>query len=92
MNNKIKWSIGLLALLAVAFFLMRNGNQPGDAGTSQIETTTLETGDINRAVATSGAVRPLITVEVVVLPAASRATAVNWWAPLVAEVLNQVAE
>jgi HlyD family secretion protein len=64
MNNKIKWSIGLLAIMAVVYTLMHNGGQSGTAGTSQIETTQLDMGDITRAVATSGAVRPLITVEV----------------------------
>lgn len=64
MNNKIKWAIGLLAVIAVAFLLIRNGSQSTGDQTIQTETTLLETGDINRAVATSGAVRPLITVEV----------------------------
>jgi HlyD family secretion protein len=64
MNNKLKWAIGLLAVIAVAFLLIRNGDQSTGDQAAQIETTLLETGDINRAVATSGAVRPLITVEV----------------------------
>jgi len=64
MNSKIKWSFGLLAVIIVVFLLMRSGVNPNGAQTPQIETTTLDVGDITRAVATSGAVRPLITVEV----------------------------
>ena len=64
MNNKIKWSFGLLAVIIIVFVLIRNGADPVGAQSPQIETTELDVGDITRAVATSGAVRPLITVEV----------------------------
>lgn len=64
MSNKIKWSIGLLAVVVVAFTLLRNGDDTGNGHSPRIETAQLELGDITRAVATSGAVRPLITVEV----------------------------
>ncbi len=64
MSNKIKWSIGLLAIVLIAFVLLRNGDDSNGGQSPQIETTQLDTGDITRAVATSGAVRPLITVEV----------------------------
>ena len=50
MNNKVKWSLGLMAVLIVAFLLMRNGDQPGDTQSLQIETTELDIGDITRAV------------------------------------------
>ena len=64
MSSRIKWSIGLIVLVIVAFLLLRNGGQNEAAQAADIETTKLDIGDINRAVATSGAVRPLITVEV----------------------------
>ena len=64
MNNKIKWSFGLVAVMVIAYVLMRNGGDPTGTQTPQIETSKLDVGDITRAVATSGAVRPLITVEV----------------------------
>lgn len=64
MNNKIKWSLGLLVVIITVFFLTRTGGQSEGGQSLQIETTKLDVGDINRAVATSGAVRPLITVEV----------------------------
>ena len=50
------------ALAAIAFFW--NGGNPDGSTTLQIETSAIDTGDIVRSVATSGAVRPLITVEV----------------------------
>ena len=64
MNNTIKWSIGLLAVVVVTVALLRNGGESGSAEAASIETARLDTGDIIRSVATSGAVRPLITVEV----------------------------
>lgn len=64
MNNKIKWSLGLIVVAAVMFLLIRNGDQSEGVQAAQIETTRLDIGDVTRAVATSGAVRPLITVEV----------------------------
>lgn len=64
MNNTIKWSIGLLAIVVVTVAVLRNGGENGAAQAASIETAELDTGDIIRSVATSGAVRPLITVEV----------------------------
>jgi len=64
MSNRIKWSIGLLVIVLITFFLFRNGDDSAGGQSPQIETTQLDVGDITRAVATSGAVRPLITVEV----------------------------
>jgi HlyD family secretion protein len=60
-----KWAwITLVAVAAGAFFLLRNGGDPGGSADWQIETSAIDRGDIVRSVATSGAVRPLITVEV----------------------------
>jgi HlyD family secretion protein len=64
MNNRIKWSIGVVAVVVVVFAILRNGGDVTDAQRPEIETTELDVGNITRAVATSGAVRPLITVEV----------------------------
>ena len=64
MNNKIKWSLGLIVVVAIVFLLIRNGGESEGVQAVQIETAKLDIGDITRAVATSGAVRPLITVEV----------------------------
>lgn len=64
MNNAIKWSIGILAVVVVTIAVLRNGGENGGAEAAQIETARLAVGDITRSVATSGAVRPLITVEV----------------------------
>lgn len=64
MNDRINWSHGLFIVLATALLAGCNGSQSGSGQTARIETSTLEIGDINRVVATSGAVRPLITVEV----------------------------
>ena len=63
MSGKLKIIILLTAIaLAVAFWL--SGNTDTTSSTSKIETATIDSGDIKRTVATSGAVRPLITVEV----------------------------
>ncbi|MCW8926398.1 MAG: efflux RND transporter periplasmic adaptor subunit [Xanthomonadales bacterium] len=64
MSNKIKWSIGLVAVVVLAYVLLPDNGTSGDTQQRQIETTQLDVGNIVRAVATSGAVRPLITVEV----------------------------
>lgn len=53
----------IAAVLAVIFF-WKNGDEANGSGAKQIETTIIERGNITRSVATSGAVRPLITVEV----------------------------
>lgn len=62
--RKSGW-IALAALLAVAtgaYWLMGNGS--GDGSGAIIETAEIGRGSITRSVATSGSVRPLITVEV----------------------------
>lgn len=51
------------AVLAAIYLLSNDNNANGPTGV-QIETAAIDRGDITRSVATSGAVRPLITVEV----------------------------
>jgi len=63
MSGKLKIALLFIVVIAVAFFWL-GGNKNSVADTSQIETTVIDKGDINRVVATSGSVRPLITVEV----------------------------
>ena len=53
----------LIAGVAIAYAQF-NGSDGAIKGSPTIQTTTLERGDISRTVATSGAVRPLVTVEV----------------------------
>ncbi len=53
-----------MAAVLVAFFFWKNGDDANGSGAQQIETTAIDRGNITRSVATSGAVRPLITVEV----------------------------
>ncbi len=60
--------IGLLAgavalAVAVWFFGFRNGDAPA-AGSWQIETSAIEQRDLQRVVASSGRITPLVTVEV----------------------------
>ena len=57
------WVVAVLAILA-AMLIFRNGEDANGARPVQIETAAIDSGDIVRSVATSGAVRPLITVEV----------------------------
>ncbi len=63
MSGKLKIAILFIVIIAVAFFWL-GGDKNSVASTSQIETAIVDTGDITRTVATSGSVRPLITVEV----------------------------
>ena len=63
MSGKLKIGILLIVVAAVAYFWLGN-DKNSVASTSQVETATVDTGDITRTVATSGSVRPLITVEV----------------------------
>lgn len=63
MSGKLKLAVLLIAVIAGAIFLF-SSDKNGTSSTSQIETTVIDKGDIIRTVATSGAVRPLITVEV----------------------------
>ena len=63
MSGKLKLSLLFIVVIVVAFIWL-GGDKNSVASTSQIETAVLDKGDINRTVATSGSVRPLITVEV----------------------------
>ncbi len=63
MSGKLKIALITIFLVAVGFFWLRGSDSSAESG-STIETTTIEKGDIVRVVATSGSVRPLITVEV----------------------------
>jgi HlyD family secretion protein len=62
-SGKSKIIVLLVAVIIVAVFWI-GGDKDSIAATSQVETAVLDKGDIIRAVATSGSVRPLITVEV----------------------------
>jgi HlyD family secretion protein len=63
MSGKLKITLLIIAVLALGYFWL-GGTDSTTETTSQIETTVIDSGDITRAVATSGSVRPLITVEV----------------------------
>ena len=63
MSGKLKITLLIIAIAAAGFFWF-SGSTETTSSTSKIETSTIDTGDINRTVATSGSVRPLITVEV----------------------------
>jgi HlyD family secretion protein len=60
---KWTWIIAAVAILAAVFFF-RNGDETSGLQEVQIETAGIDVGDIVRSVATSGPVRPVITVEV----------------------------
>lgn len=63
MSVKLKIALIIIALAALGFFWLGGSDSAAETG-STIETTTLDKGDVIRTVATSGSVRPLITVEV----------------------------
>ncbi len=63
MAGKLKIALLFIVIFAVAFFWSER-NKNAAATVNQIETAVIDTGDIKRTVATSGSVRPLITVEV----------------------------
>jgi len=63
MSGKLKITVLLIAIAAAGIFWIR-GDENTAASTSEIETAAIDSGDIKRTVATSGSVRPLITVEV----------------------------
>jgi HlyD family secretion protein len=63
MSGKLKLILLFIVIIAVAFFWLGT-DKSSIASTSQIETTEIDKGDVIRTVATSGSVRPLITVEV----------------------------
>lgn len=56
--------IAIVGAALAAIFFLKNGDEANGSGVQYIETTTIGRGDITRSVATSGSVRPLITVEV----------------------------
>ena len=63
MSGKLKITLLIIAVVAVGVFWL-SGNSDTISSTTKIETAAIDSGDINRTVATSGSVRPLITVEV----------------------------
>ena len=63
MSGKLKITLLIVAIVAAVFFWL-SGNSNTTPSTMKIETASIDSGDIIRAVATSGSVRPLITVEV----------------------------
>lgn len=64
LENRRWLLIGLVAVLAAAALWWMFGRSGPDAGEIVIETETVQTGDVRRIVAASGAVRALVTVEV----------------------------
>ncbi len=63
MSGKLKITL-LLIIIAVAVIFWFSGDKTATSTSPEIETATIDSGDIRRTVATSGSVRPLITVEV----------------------------
>jgi HlyD family secretion protein len=63
MSGKLKISLLVIALVAIGIYWL-SGDSNNKPASVKIETSIIDTGDITRAVATSGSVRPLITVEV----------------------------
>lgn len=67
MDKKTQNTIWVIALSVVLFAVLgywQLGGDAADEGQARIETALFERGDIIQSVATSGSVRPLITVEV----------------------------
>jgi len=63
MSGKLKIALFVIAIAAVGIFWF-GGDKNTTSAAEKIETAAIDTGDIKRTVATSGSVRPLITVEV----------------------------
>lgn len=63
MSNKLKFTLMVIAIVAVGIFWF-GGDKNTTSAAEKVETASIDTGDIKRTVATSGSVRPLITVEV----------------------------
>ncbi len=63
MSGKLKITF-LLIIIAAAVIFWFSGDKNTTSASPEIETATIDLGDIKRTVATSGSVRPLITVEV----------------------------
>lgn len=63
MSGKLKIALLLIAVIAAGIFWL-SADKTSASSTSETETASIDSGDIKRSVATSGSVRPLITVEV----------------------------
>jgi len=63
MSGKLKITLLVVAAAAAGIFWF-GGAENTTSAAEKIETAAIDTGDIERTVATSGSVRPLITVEV----------------------------
>lgn len=63
MSGKLKITLLVIVLAALGVFWL-GGDENTTSVDQKIETAAIDTGDITRTVATSGSVRPLITVEV----------------------------
>ncbi|MDX2418979.1 MAG: efflux RND transporter periplasmic adaptor subunit [Xanthomonadales bacterium] len=63
MSGKLKIALLVIAIVAAGIYWL-SGDTNTAASSAEIETAGIDTGDIKRTVATSGSVRPLITVEV----------------------------
>ncbi len=59
-----KWLVAALIGALAVFFLLSRGGAQGAAPTGNYETVNVDRGAINQSVATSGSVRPLVTVQV----------------------------
>ncbi|GJL94942.1 MAG: hypothetical protein DHS20C05_13470 [Hyphococcus sp.] len=59
-----RWIAGFVAFAVFTVFFMARNGADGAAPTSLYETVTVDRGAISQTVATSGAVRPLVTVQV----------------------------
>jgi HlyD family secretion protein len=64
MSKKVYYIIGLIVLAALIWAVFFKLESSTDVGVYDIETATVETGDVARIVSASGAVRALTTVEV----------------------------
>ena len=62
--KKLIWIVAGIAVIAAVLKFTADGTNGNGSSQMTIETAAIDTGDITRSVATSGAVRPLITVEV----------------------------
>lgn len=63
MTGKIAFTFLVIVIVAIGVFWF-GGDKNATSAAEIIETAAIDTGDIKRTVATSGSVRPLITVEV----------------------------
>lgn len=64
LSKNWKWLSAAVALIALVGFFVLRGGADGAAPTSAYETIAIDRGSINQSVATSGSVRPLVTVQV----------------------------